>query len=699
MIKSLEKVSTMREKLLTALCISLLPSFTFCVFAPLTLYLTNINEFWFSVFQMLPSIILVFLLSFCLFAGLTFLCSLKKFQIPLVAVFAFGLMLYVEGNFLPSDYGLLDGSEIPWEEYKAQGIINSVIWIVMLLLPFITYFILNKRAIRAMKYIAVFIVAIQAVTLTFMLCTTPLEKETRYLSNIGKFELSKNHNVIIFVLDAFDMAIFDSIYEESPEFFDPLEGFNIFTDVVGSYPTTKGALPFLLTGEYYNNSEEYKAYIKNAWERSPLLHQLVQKSYNINVYTSSTYVDMGRDDILSNIGIAELSTENSLEFTELLYKFVSFRYAPHTLKSQFWLYTGDFDQFDKRNRYGIDDITFFSDLTRDTVKTTKEGNSFHFYHLYGAHPPFIMDENINFLEDNTGSALEQGKGALNIVYKYIQLLKREAAYLYADATIIITADHGASGGAGSSPILMIKRRGRETGLHIQEYPVSQDEIHATIEEEIGAKLSDTRTLFETEGRADYIRKFYCYAWDDSWDSSYLPAIVELDVVGSAEDVANYNATGVVYVPPKGTKRKPTITMGETIFFKKNSEKHRELFIYGIESVDSNNFAWSLGKKTILSLCLDKKPSGDVCVQLGHADIAGGKQQITVRHGEKMLLEEVVFSGNDAFTFVVSKEEFDQQGIILTIEYSNPIIPALNGDSPDQRELAIRYSSVTVSLVK
>lgn len=87
--------------------------FNIFIFAPLEIYYTNKNEFWFKLKEFLPITIIVAFITFLVLILLTlFLRKKDKNEILLKVIFAITTGLYIQGNFLNFGYGVLDGSKL-----------------------------------------------------------------------------------------------------------------------------------------------------------------------------------------------------------------------------------------------------------------------------------------------------------------------------------------------------------------------------------------------------------------------------------------------------------------------------------------------------------------------------------------------------------------------------------------------------------
>ena len=98
-------------------------------------------------------------------------------------------------------------------------------------------------------------------------------------------------------------------------------------------------------------------------------------------------------------------------------------------------------------------------------------------HIFGTHQPYTLNQNAEIVEE--AERIDTIKGLSVILNEYMQQLKDIG--MYDDATIIITADHGAWYGGDTQPIFFIKQSGEtHEALAVNEAPISLDDMQATI---------------------------------------------------------------------------------------------------------------------------------------------------------------------------------------------------------------------------
>ena len=121
----------------TLILISMLLSITFFLFGPVEYYMTNINEIWFGLNSIIAFMLVITLISTAILYLLLRTIP-KKLQMVFVCfIFSLGLGLYLQGNYLNVSYGLLNGQKIIWENYAKYGTINTFIWVIIIVVPFL----------------------------------------------------------------------------------------------------------------------------------------------------------------------------------------------------------------------------------------------------------------------------------------------------------------------------------------------------------------------------------------------------------------------------------------------------------------------------------------------------------------------------------------------------------------------------------
>jgi hypothetical protein len=319
------------------------------------------------------------------------------------------------------------------------------------------------------------------------------------------------------MIDATDSGIFRNLMESSdPEYREYFEDFTYFPNTVGSYTYTSHAVPFILTGEWYENQEDFDTFETRALNRSRLLKSLEDEGYLLGMYEDQlTCTDDGiyrfdnvMDDhyVLDSIG----------EYARQSFYMTWFQYMPYPLKP---LLSHE-DMFENIQHRAIGQEEPFIGKNIWYYNTLKEEDfalidqpCFRFIHLEGAHVPFHFDSEVNEIPTEQGSYDQNVQASITIVHAYLEKLKE--AGIYDDSAIIVLADHGyrdeddidALKGR-SNPLLLIKGFGEKHEMTTTEIPVS----HADLQEMYPRFLSGgaAGTLFDLTEDQQRTRRFLAF---------------------------------------------------------------------------------------------------------------------------------------------------------------------------------------------
>ncbi|MBQ7810837.1 MAG: sulfatase-like hydrolase/transferase [Clostridia bacterium] len=489
MSKTKEKYIT-KHKLIVSLLASLAFSFSFFIFAPLTLFYSEANRSFFEVNNLYDHIMVPYLLFAAAvvfvigFLGLLVLP--KRLHTLAVSVIAWLLVCgYLQmiffntwtGGFIAEGNG---GVEIP-----GKGIPNLIMWVVLgaviVITPQLTFGKIKKVANAAkmvVVYLLVLVFVMQGAGLFEAVLTSPEEtRNTKVLSYDNIFNVSKNHNIIVFLLDKFDIKYYEELKEYDPEFFEEFDGFTAYTDHMSMYAKTYPSVAYMLTGveqDYENGKDEY---FRKAYSETTALPALKEMGYNINLYVDDYYV-------YSDAGVMEGYVDNVVTFDgdtkmaqpKIFYKHIVryglYVYSPDIFKKKINISSSNFTSCATNNvTYKVNDSSLYRRFVQDEGLNLNDNNNFTFIHMRGCHNPFCMDENCNYVGNGNATSLQQTRGVFKFIKEYIADMKSKG--IYENATIIITGDHSdkavdsAALDAPAITALMVKERG-EAGFPMKE---------------------------------------------------------------------------------------------------------------------------------------------------------------------------------------------------------------------------------------
>ncbi len=509
----------------------LLIIFTLFVYSPVTVYVGNPSEYGFTVWDFLPHMLLMGL-GGAVVATAIYLVLRGKARIAWAAfAFAVGVALFLQGNFMNADYGVLDGRGVKWDQYTTYAIVNTVVWVALICAAVVLALLKGELMKKVVCFGSVLLVAYEAVMLVMMVFSMPVELEPVEFSVTANYKnrLSSNDNTIIFLCDACDTNYFQQILDEDPQVLDEWDGFVYYPDFVGSFSKTRMSVPYILTGKWYENQMPIQDFIDTAYEDDPLIDELAAADYEIDLYTHREFMNEGLVGTVSNLVATRLIVADHFGLARQWLKLACFNYGPHILKRYFEFYSGDFGLY-----YGTEsgdpanhaDNYEFAALAQGDFELT-DRNMFKFYHIRGSHLPCNMDADGNFVGDWKSTAYEQTKG----VFKYLTIFmnKMKDMGIYDDATIIVMADHGRFDEGLAYPTFAIKRPGAHGAVEVNTTCASQTELHATILQCAGLPVPEGQTsIFDLDPEADYERR-YLYYPTSHYNAGYLPDLTEYTI--------------------------------------------------------------------------------------------------------------------------------------------------------------------------
>ena len=530
------------KNMLPAFIIGLIISFMMFVYEPIIMFLNNPNDLWFDINTLLPVVGVLFVIGlFVVFIIylLTYFVTKKVigkdkiFKYSLIVGFVLLITTYIEGNYLAGMLPSLDGSAIIWSNYTKASIISFV---VLGVISVITGVLIKKikldKTITSLKYVSLAIGAMLLVSLlTTTMTSSNLNKDINVTATTKNLEnYSDDENFIIFLLDAVDSRTFNKIIKEK-KYNKILKDFTYYPDTMSAYPYTRDSIPFILSGIWNNNEEEFAKYYSQALDNSELLKKLYQNNYDVNIYDTEIIYNSKNAKKIQN-----LTLNNNYDFRLFAnqeIKYSLFKYLPFYLKKYSHIESMDFNKTKivDTDIFDLSDVNYYNYyLEKQLVK--KSEKQFKFIHLEGGHVPFNLDENVNYISNGAGTYDQKLESSIKIVEKYLDKLKK--SNVYNNSNIIIMADHGYSfiGAEGrQNPILYIKGKNEEhKKMNVSDKAISYTDLNSAYTDLLNGKKSNELFKDITDKR-DRRYLFYIYNQEDhmieytqtgkSWDLNTL----------------------------------------------------------------------------------------------------------------------------------------------------------------------------------
>lgn len=687
-------MNKLKSKKINAILVISAFIFNILIFAPLEIYYTNKNEFWFKIKDFLPITIVVSIVILIFLTLLLLILKKKdKKQILIKAIFALTTGLYIQGNFLNFGYNVLDGSKIDWVSMIDKGLMNTAIWLLIIIFPYLFKKLKKEKNFRTFtSIVSIFIILIEITTLTTVIINQeePTQKEDNVvnaLSNDNIFNLSKDENIIIFMSDTFEATYMNQILEQYPEYKEKLKDFTYFDNCTGVSFFTYSSMPTLLTGVECKVGNTLRENLKYCFENSDLYNVLRENNYSTEVYTEAAL--QPRYDYIDNLEATKLTTtlKTKTEVTKELYKYTMYRYLPHFLKPSFVVTSNDFYSIKnndtalsyKEKAYYPDDVAFNEALLSGGITTKNKKKSFKFYQTNGMHIPYDTTPDLKYdkseeysLKEDRDKRFNEGLASINLLCNYIEELKKAGAY--ENTTIMFLADHGYNNRFYTT--LLVKKANDNHDFKTSSAPVSLLEDLVPTILNIATNTKDYgKDFFDYKEDEIRTRQVYDYTYQTNMFRGNAYKVISRMIFesnGRADDKDSFHVIDEEY-ENENKALTEKYNFGDVIELEEIPKlKTVNLTGVALEKVNSSVGAGcNISKNTFLTInSLESKK--DVTANFKFSKVFNGKQEINFKiNGETIYTDTVSSFGKKDVSFKIPKEIWNSnEQITIEIEYPN-----------------------------
>ena len=538
-------------ELLPGVLLSVANSFMLCYYAPLEMYMNNQDEFWFDYSILQPQVLRMMLGLFAILILVNiavYVLNKKVYKLLTLLEIVWFVILYIHGNFFAADLPPMDGTTINWAEYYGKFRDSMIICLITVIVFSLCYkYLSSKKYYNTISFISVLISLMLMISLINITYKTngKAEKQVDYIvSKNNEFNYSTQENFIIFVVDALDSATFQSVLEEYPEYKSFFEGFTYYPDTVCAYPLTSRSIPFILSGEWFENQINVKEFYAEAIHNSLLINTLEERGYRLDVYEDSFFYENDYSRY-SNLVETKVQVTNNHVLRNNEFQLSMYKYLPFFMKEDYQVDINSFSNTMKivdegTQAYTIDNQDYYNYQMSENISTTTE-NVFKFIHIEGAHVPFNLDENMNWI-DNTGTYALKIRATIKILENYLQKLKD--SNVFDNSNIVIMGDHGfdelyRSIENRSNSLLMVKGLNENGDFKMSDLPISYDDLQGMYQNLLNGAKGDT--VFEGLTDDNNARRFLSHDWTKE------NVLTEYLQTGYATDMSTMIATGKQYI--------------------------------------------------------------------------------------------------------------------------------------------------------
>ena len=260
------------------------------IYIPIELYTANPGDFQFDfshyVFVLTVGMLMIVL---CSVVTSFLLLSKKQAKFLYSILFSVVFMGYVQGMFLNKNMGILTGDSQVWETKTV--VINSIIWLVVIL-ALVFILMKNDKVTTIVTAVSIYLCMVQMVAVVFLIFTGNTNSNAKFkaFTDKGSLEISQGNNVIVLLLDRFDIEFLENAMNINSEIAEELKDFSYYPNATCEFSRTSNAIPYLLTGTSRPRNMSEQEYTEYAYSESDFLTQIQNAGYKIGLYTNEDLV-------------------------------------------------------------------------------------------------------------------------------------------------------------------------------------------------------------------------------------------------------------------------------------------------------------------------------------------------------------------------------------------------------------------------
>ena len=499
----------------------------------------------------------------------------RWFRHYVAGLVAVGVVLWIQGNLIVGDYGVLNGEDIDWSSHAWRNRYEPVLWIA---LP-ATALVFARTLFPAAVFTSRVLIALQAALLAYTAATSDPEARAKWQGPPEAiFELSSKQNVFHFVLDGFQSDVFLDVVESDRAAMDrQFSGFTFFANHAGAFPTTVVSIPAMLTGRVYRNQEPMRRFINAALKRASIFNVMRGQGYQVDGVSGLQY-DRASATNYFRLPTPYVSYDAYVRSTAWqLADLGLFRHSPHLLKpaiynDQNWRLQNAFGRGSVdnagRRHLPVNGEAFLRDFT-PRLRVAHDRPIYKYIHVGIPHWPMTLDADCRYIGVKRASRelyTGQSRCAVKRIGEFLDRLR--ALGLYDSSMVLLSSDHGIAippdgftgdrdilGGplsnlSGSAHALLVVKPPLASGpLRVSAAPTMITDIPATIVDTMGLKNPfPGASALKLDEHAPRPRQFSVYPWSSAdWRADHFPFMDVFTINGSLLDGSAWTTEDPIYM--------------------------------------------------------------------------------------------------------------------------------------------------------
>ena len=143
-----------------------------------------------------------------------------------------GMGMYIPGNV---SVGLLNGAAIPWQRYGDNALLGLLIFMAIVLVPFLVHFFSRKIWKTYVVFLSVLLICMQAVPLGIILgkeLPKDPENNVHYVMEKDNEYVLGGRNIVVFILDYTSPLKMDDMLRVFPDVLEPFHDFLFLSNLI-----------------------------------------------------------------------------------------------------------------------------------------------------------------------------------------------------------------------------------------------------------------------------------------------------------------------------------------------------------------------------------------------------------------------------------------------------------------------------------
>ncbi len=474
------------------------------------------------------------------------------FIISYIAVLA-----WIYGNFVVLEFGLLDGKLWDFEPLNRYLYLEIA---VLIGTGVALWFLVNRLPRICLYFLVILNIGLAGPT-AYALITDSKDTSLEKRANLdAAFRFSRQQNVLIVLMDAFQSDLFADLLEKDPGLLESLRGFTFFPNTAGVARSTFLTMPSIHSGSRYSPRYTVREIYEREIREGSFLNKLAEAGHEVTMVNPIERVCPARIELcIDGNELLHGKIPNLVMEAAYLLDLSLFRSVPSFAKKTL---------YNDQNWTVIPNVRLLTVLVGQQEHRTVEENQVlevlaergvvtdrsvtKFIHLLNTHKPYVLGPDCLVSRGNPSAvrvmATVQAHCGLKAFLALMDFLKRQE--IYDQSLILLIADTGANlvsqytppdkdtkvwrqlvGRA--NPLFLVKAPGARHALRKVEAGIQPSDLPATVCAFVeGCDVGQGVSVFDVEAIPPRVRVYKHYEWSHQyWGKDVALEIRDYTVLG------------------------------------------------------------------------------------------------------------------------------------------------------------------------